>query len=121
MSLSRAIYAYVSEKKCVFYSIDLNPGVLMEQIHQYTDRIKYQLSMEAWKQFKNENQSAKMHVRLITPVVYDFYESFELGSIEQSSIQIERAADKLCSKIGQEIVMDIVCSKDFRNMKVVEK
>jgi hypothetical protein len=75
--------------------------------------------MEAWKQFKSENQSATMHVRLITPVVYDFYESFELGSIEQASIQIERTAEKLCSKIEQEIVMDIVCSRDFRNMKVV--
>lgn len=119
MKFSRAVYTYTTEKNCVFFSIDLEPSLLMEQINQYIELIKYQVSMEAWKQFKSENQSATMHVRLITPVVYDFYESFELGSIEQASIQIERTAEKLCSKIEQEIVMDIVCSRDFRNMKVV--
>ncbi len=92
---------------------------MINEINQYSQYIKHEITVELWKQFKSENRSATMYVRLVTPVVYEFYEKFEFGNIEQASIQIENAADKLCLKITQEIVMDIICSRDFRNQKVV--
>ena len=43
MKFSRAVYTYTTEKNCVFYSIDLEPSLLMEQINQYIELIKYQV------------------------------------------------------------------------------
>lgn len=109
----------VSPNKQFFYHFNLVPQYLMDSIRKFIGEIKAELRVQGWRQVAEQRKEIFFEVNLIDEIIVfpDYRETFILENTKELADKIDEVADRLSTRIKQEMVLLILDREQFKRLQ----